>query len=330
MRPTPYQAYVRIMIGCDKFCTYCIVPSVRGPEQSRPPAAILAEARQLAGEGCLEITLLGQTVNSYKYREGERTWRLSDLLDALHAIDGIERIKFVTNYPKDMTDDLLAAVRDLSKCCKYLHVPVQSGSNAVLKRMKRGYTVEDYRAMLARTYEAIPGVAVTSDFIVGFCGETDEDFEQTVDLVRESRFKNSFIFKYSERPGTKGAELYADDVPDEVKRRRNNSLLALQNQIGEEDNQAFLGRKVTVLVEGPSKAAEKHGETGDRLQLTGRSNCDRIVVFEGNRRQIGRFLPIVIYDANAHTLFGEIVTQHVGPEVFGVSLPLVAAGGQNA
>ena len=260
MRPTPYQAYVRIMIGCDKFCTYCIVPSVRGPEQSRPPAAILAEARQLAGEGCHEITLLGQTVNSYKYREGDRTWRLSDLLAALHEIDGIERIKFVTNYPKDMTDDLLAAVRDLPKCSKYLHVPVQSGSNAVLERMKRGYTVEDYREMLARTREWIPGVAVTSDFIVGFCGETDDDFQQTMDLVRESRFKNSFIFKYSERPGTKGAELYADDVPDDVKRRRNNELLALQNEISEEDNHAFLGREVTVLVEGPSKAAEKHGE----------------------------------------------------------------------
>ena len=137
-------------------------------------------------------------------------------------------------------------------------MPVQSGSNAVLQRMKRGYTVEEYREMLARTREWIPGVAVTSDFIVGFCGETDDDFQQTVDLVRESRFKNSFIFKYSERPGTKGAELYADDVPDDVKRRRNNELLALQNEISEEDNQAFLGREVTVLVEGPSKSAEKH------------------------------------------------------------------------
>jgi tRNA-2-methylthio-N6-dimethylallyladenosine synthase len=328
MRPTPYQAFVRIMIGCDKFCTYCIVPSVRGPEQSRSPAAILAEARQLAGEGCLEITLLGQTVNSYKYREGERTWRLSDLIAALHEIEGIARIKFVTNYPRDMSDDLLAAVRELPKCSKYLHVPVQSGSNAVLKRMRRGYTVEDYRETLARTYDSIPGVAVTSDFIVGFCGETDEDFEQTVDLVRESRFKNSFIFKYSERPGTKGADLYADDVPEDVKRRRNNLLLALQNQICEEDNEAFLGRAVLVLVEGPSKTAEKRGDSGDRLQLMGRTNCDRIVVFEGNRRQIGLFLPVVVYDANAHTLFGEVVTEHVGPEVFGLAPPLAAAGSQ--
>src|SRR4029079_15228384 len=139
MRPTPYQAYVRIMIGCDKFCTYCIVPSVRGPEQSRPPGDLLAEARQLAGEGCREITLLGQTVNSYKYREGERPWRLSDLLSSLSEIDGIQRIKFVKNYPKDITNDLLVAVRELPKVRKYLHIPVQSGSNTVLQRMKRGY-----------------------------------------------------------------------------------------------------------------------------------------------------------------------------------------------
>jgi tRNA-2-methylthio-N6-dimethylallyladenosine synthase len=336
MRPTPYQAYVRIMIGCDKFCTYCIVPSVRGPEQSRSPADIVAESRQLAGEGCREITLLGQTVNSYRYREGDRTWRLSDLLAALHEIDGIERIKFVTNYPKDMTNDLLATVRDLPKVSKYLHVPVQSGSNAVLARMKRGYTVEEYREMLARTREWIPGVAISSDFIVGFCGETEEEFQLTMDLVRESRFKNSFIFKYSERPGTKGAELYADDVPDDEKRRRNNELLALQNEISETDNHAFLGRQVEVLVEGPSKTAERHAEhdhahsdpesaepriASPALQLTGRTHCDRIVVFDGNPRQIGHTLPVVIYDANAHTLFGEVVTKHSGMELFTLSAP---------
>jgi tRNA-2-methylthio-N6-dimethylallyladenosine synthase len=335
MRPSPYQAYVRIMIGCDKFCTYCIVPSVRGPEQSRQPADILAESRRLAEEGCREITLLGQTVNSYKYTEGERRWRLSDLLAELHEIEGLQRIKFVTNYPKDMTNDLLAAVRDLPKVSKYLHVPVQSGSNDVLRRMKRGYTIEEYRDMLARTREWIPGVAVSSDFIVGFCGETDAEFQLTMDLVRESRFKNSFIFKYSERPGTKGAELYADDVSDEVKRRRNNDLLALQNEISEQDNQSFIGREVTVLVEGPSKSAEKLSPQPlvpspqhspqipapiPQLQLTGRTHCDRIVVFDGNPRQIGHFLPITIYDANAHTLFGEVVTRHSGPELYTLAM----------
>ncbi len=318
MRPTPFQAYVRIQIGCDKFCTYCIVPSVRGPEQSRLPSQILAEAQQLADEGCKEITLLGQTVNSWRQQENGQTWRFSDLVTALHDVPGIERIKFVTNYPKDMTDDLLAAVRDLPKLCKYLHVPAQHGSDEQLRLMKRGYTVAEYREMLARAYEWIPGVAVSSDFIVGFSGETEQDFQQTMDLVSESRFKNSFIFKYSERPSTKAAERLPDDVPDEVKRRRNNELLQLQNRISEEDNQPFLGQRVEVLVEGPSK---KSGETSgsDKLQLTGRTMCDRIVVFDGNRRQIGQTLPVAIYEANAHTLFGAVVTEHVGPEVFTLS-----------
>lgn len=318
MRPTPYQAFVRIQIGCDKFCTYCIVPSVRGPEQGRHPDHIYAEAVKLAGEGCREITLLGQTVNSYKYRHGDgRVTRLSDLLARLHDIDGIVRLKFVTNYPKDMTDDLLAAVRDLPKVSSYLHVPAQSGSNDVLRRMKRGYTVEDYREMHQRIRKTVPGYAVTSDFIVGFCGETEEDFEKTVELVRECRFKNSFIFKYSERPGTKGAELYPDDVPEDVKRRRNNELLAIQNRICEEDNERFLGQTVEILVEGPSKDARKHADPDSAtLQLVGRTHCDRIVVFEGTRRQIGQLMNVTVYDANAHTLFGLVVTTHVGPEVY--------------
>lgn len=317
MRPTPYQAYVRIMIGCDKFCTYCIVPSVRGPEQSRPPSEILIEAKQLASEGCKEIILLGQTVNSYRHTEAERKWRLSDLIYALHEIDGLERIKFVTNYPKDMTDDLLDAVAELPKAAKYLHVPAQTGSNRMLERMKRGYTIEDYREMMDRIKARIPDAAVTSDFIVGFCGESEDDFQLTMELVREQRFKNSFIFKYSERPGTRGADMFADDVPEDVKKRRNNELLALQNEISEEDNHAFLGRQTEVLVEGLSKASVKHADASEQqVQLTGRTLCDRIVVFEGNRRQIGESLPVTIYDANAHTLFGTIVTQHVGPELF--------------
>ncbi|HEX5106538.1 MAG TPA: tRNA (N6-isopentenyl adenosine(37)-C2)-methylthiotransferase MiaB, partial [Pirellulaceae bacterium] len=250
MRPTPFQAYLRIQIGCDKFCTYCIVPMTRGPEQGRPPEQILAEARILANQGCKEITLIGQTVNSYRFTSGGRTTRLADLLQALSEIDGIQRLKFVTNYPKDMTDDLLQAVRDLPKCSPYLHVPAQSGSNDVLARMKRGYTVEDYCEMMSRIRQTIPHAAVTSDFIVGFCGETEDDFQQTYDLVAECRFKNSFIFKYSERPGTKGAELLKDDVPYEVKNRRNNDLLELQNRISEQDSQRFLGERVEVLVEG--------------------------------------------------------------------------------
>src|SRR5438067_2800419 len=239
MRPSRFQAYVRIMIGCDKFCTYCIVPQVRGPEQSRHPEQIAAEVRQLAAEGCKEVTLLGQTVNSYKYDLGDgRRARLSDLLARIHDTPGVERIKFITNFPRDMSDDLLDAVRELPKVCSCLHVPAQSGCNEVLRRMKRLYTVEYYKEMLARCRERVPGVSISSDFIVGFCGETEEAFQRSCDLVRESGFKNSFIFKYSTRPGTKGHELYADDVPEQVKKRRNNDLLAIQNAVSLADHRA--------------------------------------------------------------------------------------------
>ncbi|MCH5375794.1 MAG: tRNA (N6-isopentenyl adenosine(37)-C2)-methylthiotransferase MiaB [Planctomycetes bacterium] len=327
MRPTPFQAYLRIQIGCDKFCTYCVVPMTRGPEQGRPPKHILDEARLLADQGCKEITLLGQTVNSYRYRDGGRTTTLADLLYQLHGIEGIQRLKFVTNYPKDMTPDLLQAARDLPKCSHYLHVPLQSGSNRILQSMKRGYTVEEYREMMQRIRELLPGAAVSSDFIVGFCGETEEDFEATVQMVQECRFKNSFIFKYSERAGTKAAERMPDDVPEEVKRRRNRHLLALQDAISEDDNQTFLGQTVEVLVEGPSKAAEKAGEDGPVMQLTGRTMCDRIVVFPANRRLVGEVMPVVIHDCTAHTLIGEIVTGHAGPELFTLDTsPSLTAG----
>ena len=325
MRPTPFQAYLRIQIGCDKFCTYCVVPNTRGPEQGRPPQQIVEEAKLLAEQGCLEIILLGQTVNSYKYRDGGKTTRLSDLLQQLHEIDGLKRLKFVTNYPKDMTDDLLQAVRDLPKCSPYLHVPAQSGSNPMLKKMKRGYTIEEYREMFGRIQATLPDAAVTSDFIVGFSGETDEDFRLTYELVQECRFKNSFIFKYSERPGTKAVDLYPDDVPHDVKQWRNNELLELQNKISEELNHKLLGQRVEVLVEGPSEHAKKeHGEAvleqSGPVQLVGRTPCDRIVVFEGNTRLTGQIVPLMIYEIAPHTLFGAVATTHVS------SSPLTVLG----
>lgn len=302
-RQSVHQAMVRVMFGCDKFCTYCIVPSVRGPEQSRPFDEIESEVRQLADQGCIEVTLLGQTVNSYQATAGGRRVGLADLLYRLDSVEGLRRIKFVTNYPRGMGDDLLQAVRDLQKVAPYLHVPAQSGSNAILKRMKRGYTVEEYRQLLERIRATVPGAAVTSDFIVGFCGETEQDFEQTVDLVRFGRFKNSFIFKYSPRAGTKADELFDDDVPEDVKRRRNNELLAVQNAISQEENEPFVGRTVEILVEGPSKAAKKQAGQGSIVQLTGRTACDRIVVFEGDPSLAGRMLRVEIESANSFTLF---------------------------
>ena len=321
MRPSAFQAYVRIMIGCDKFCTYCIVPSVRGPEQSRHPEHIAAEVRQLAAEGCKEITLLGQTVNSYKYDTGDgRRVRLSDLLAKIHDTAGIERIKFITNFPKDMTDDLLQAVRDLPKVCRYLHVPVQSGCDEMLGRMKRLYTVAFYREMLQRCRETVPGVAISSDFIVGFSGETEESFERSCTLVREAGFKNSFIFKYSPRPGTKGHELYADDVPEEVKKRRNNDLLAIQTKVSLADHRQRVGARVEVLVEGPSKNAFRRATTGP-VQLTGRTRTDHIVVFDGNERLAGQTVLVDIHEASPFTLYGTVVTgEQVGVECCGPEL----------
>jgi tRNA-2-methylthio-N6-dimethylallyladenosine synthase len=317
VRPSPYQAFVRTQFGCDKFCTYCIVPSVRGPEQSRPPEHIVAEVRQLADQGVREVTLVGQTVNSYRHPHGDgRVTRLSDLLATLHDVPGIDRLKFVTNYPKDMTDDLLDAVRELPKVFKYLHVPAQSGCDEMLRRMKRLYTVSYYRDMLARCRERVPGVAVSSDFIVGFCGETEGSFAKTCDLVGASGFKNSFIFKYSTRPGTKADELYADDVPEEVKKRRNNDLLAIQNAVSLADHRARVGQSVEVLVEGPSKAFAKasggrqppEDAAGGVAQLTGRTLTDHIVVFDGPERLTGQMVRVAVEEATAFTLFGRVET----------------------
>ena len=218
-----------------------------------------------------------------------------------------------------MTYDLLYAIRDLKKCSPYLHVPLQSGSDAVLTRMKRGYTVADYRDMMARIHEVLgERAAVSSDFIVGFCGETDEEFQETVKLVEECRFKNSFIFKYSERPGTKASDHLPDDIPHDVKKRRNNELLAVQDRISDEDNQKFMGRTVDVLGEGRATRSENPENKIDSdtpgsgpVQLTGRTHCDRIVVFDGNERLAGTVVSVGIYDVAGQTLFGTIVTDHV-------------------
>ena len=309
LRPTAFQAFVRLQMGCDKFCTYCIVPTVRGPEQGRPPEDVIAEVEKLVAEGCVEITFLGQTVNSYKYvnRDG-RTTRLSDLLDAIHDLPGLRRIKFITNYPRDMTDDLLDAVRDLPKVSPYIHVPAQSGCDDVLKAMKRGYTVGQYWEMLHRLRERAPGCTVSSDFIVGFPGETRKSFDLTCDMVRDAKFKNSFIFKYSPREGTKSFVML-DDILEDEKKRRNNELLAIQQVNSLEDSRAQLGSLVEILVEGPSKSALRAERGGGPLQLSGRTHEDRIVVFEGAERLIGKFAAVKIVDCTPFTLFGEIVTQ---------------------
>jgi tRNA-2-methylthio-N6-dimethylallyladenosine synthase len=294
---------------------------VRGPEQARPPAAILAEARKLVDEGCREITLIGQTVNSYRWTDAGRTTRLSDLLVDLDAIDGLDRVRFVTNYPRDMTDDLIHAVRDLPKVCHYLHVPAQHGSDDVLKRMKRGYTIGEYLEMHSRLMEAIPHAAVTSDFIVGFCGETDEEFGLMLDLVQKLRFKNSFIFKYSPRPGTKAFQRQPDDVPEAVKKERHRLLLEAQTEASLSGNVEMVGSRQKVLVEGISRRDEKQlsregndGSAEESLQLSGRTMCDRIVVFDAPQRLVGRIVDVDILAAGPWAVSGTLALEGSQPE----------------
>jgi tRNA-2-methylthio-N6-dimethylallyladenosine synthase len=299
------SAYVRITRGCNKFCTYCVVPFTRGAEVHRPPEHIIDECKRLADAGVIEITLLGQTVNHYRFEHGAavtvggvvqpqkgRSYQgghkrdpfaganvttFADLLRRIHdEVPSIARLRFVTSYPRDFGDDVLEVIRDHPRLCRYLHVPAQSGSDRMLQLMNRGYSVAEYKEFLSRvrSYLHEPGkgrpVTISSDFIVGFPTETDEDFEATMRLVREERFKNSFIFKYSPRPGTVAIDKFVDDVPDSVKRTRNNALLALQNTIAHEVSQEAVGGVYDCMVEGLSRATlKKAGKTGAQLRAAG-------------------------------------------------------------
>lgn len=252
------QSYIRVQRGCDKFCTYCVVPFTRGPERSRPAAHIVAEARMLAERGCREITLLGQTVNSYVHQdESGAPVTFAKLLEQVHAVDDIDRIRFVTSFPADWDEDIFRVMRDHPRIMPYLHIPAQSGSDAVLRRMRRTYTAATYLKLMDMARKYVPHVAIAGDFIVGFCGETDDDFRQTCDLVRRVEYKNIFVFKYSPRPGTAADRNAEDDVPNDVKVRRNNELLAVQSEFGLKHRMATVGTSVDVLVEGYSKVARQ-------------------------------------------------------------------------
>jgi len=303
------QAFIRVMRGCNNFCSFCIVPYVRGPEISRPPKAILEQAQKLAAQGIRQITLLGQTINSYRYSEGGRTYTLADLLEMVSQIDELRWIRFITSHPAKMEDSILEAMARLPKVCPYLHIPAQSGSDRILKAMHRGYTAQEYLALIEKAKALIPNLALTGDFIVGFPGETEEDFQATVELVQKVRYKNCFIFKYSPRPGTRAQEHLEDTIPAEVKQQRNYQLLEIVNQIAEEDNRRFLGQTVEVLTEGPSKKPHLNQADGrPQPQLIGRTADDYIVVFNGPETLSGRFVKVKITKTAALTLFGESVT----------------------
>ncbi|OQA02533.1 MAG: (Dimethylallyl)adenosine tRNA methylthiotransferase MiaB [Planctomycetes bacterium ADurb.Bin401] len=281
------------------------MPYVRGPEISRPAEKIITQIKKLVDAGVKQVTLLGQTVNSYK------TEKLSfaDLLYEVSKIDGLEWIKFVTCYPRNFDERIFQAMCDLPKVCRYLHIPAQSGSDRILKAMKRGYTCEEYLGIINKAKEIVPDIAVAGDFIVGFSGETDEDFQKSVELVQKAQYKNSFIFKYSPRPGTRADEKLADDVPNEIKKQRNIELLAVQEEISAEINKTFVGKKVKVLVEGTSKKGHLDNANGKELpQLIGRTAGDFIVVFDGSANLAGQFVDVNITRASALTLFGKLDT----------------------
>ncbi|MBN2127985.1 MAG: tRNA (N6-isopentenyl adenosine(37)-C2)-methylthiotransferase MiaB [Sedimentisphaerales bacterium] len=304
----PGQAFVRVMRGCDNFCTYCIVPYVRGAEVCRPPQAITEQIRRLADEGTRHVTLLGQTVNSYRYESGERTWCLADLLEMAAGVEGIEWVKFVTSYPsKEFYDEILRVMASSEKVCAYLHMPAQSGSDRILRAMNRHYSAAEYLELLARAREIVPGVAVAGDFIVGFPGETEEDFQATAEMVRKAMYKNCFIFKYSPRPGTTADKRLQDTVGADVKQRRNVELLAVQEAVSDQWSRAFLGRTVRVLVEGLSKKSRLNPrDENDQPQLVGRTSTDAIVVFNGPPSRAGDFAEVQITRTAPLTLFGEL------------------------
>lgn len=304
----PAQAYVRVMRGCNNFCTYCIVPYVRGPEVSRPPAAIIEQVKRLAGNGVKLVTLLGQMVNAYKYNTNGKSYCLADLLSMVSEIEGIEWVRFVTSYPAEESyDQILKAMAELPKVCHYLHMPAQSGSDKILKAMNRNYTANKYLELIDKARENVPGIAISGDFMVGFPGETEEDFEKTISLVQSVRYKNCFVFKYSPRPGTAAEKRLQDTVPEGVKRERNIKLLAVQEEISDELARQFLGKEVKVLVEGLSKKANLNTcEKKGCAQLVGRTAEDWIVVFNGLVSLAGEFAKVKITRTSPLTLFGEI------------------------
>ncbi|MBL7152797.1 MAG: tRNA (N6-isopentenyl adenosine(37)-C2)-methylthiotransferase MiaB [Phycisphaerae bacterium] len=304
----PGQAFVRAMRGCNKFCTYCIVPYVRGPEVSRPPDAIIGQIKRLADEGIKQATLLGQAVNSYEYKAGDKTWSLADILAAAAEIKGIEWIRFVTNYPSEKYfDQILQVMADSPKVCPYLHIPAQSGSDRILQAMNRRYTADWYLGLLDKARSIVPEIAIAGDFIVGFPSETDEDFQATVELVKKARYRNCFVFKYSPRPGTTSEKRLQDTVPAEIKQKRNVELLAVQEKISEELSSDFLGKTVKVLIEGPSKKPHLNAaENQNNPQLVARTATDHIVVFNAPESLAGNFAKVKITKTTPLTLFAQL------------------------
>jgi len=300
------SGFVTIMQGCDNYCTYCVVPYVRGRERSRKPESIMEEISLLATSGVKEITLLGQNVNSYGQKEAQMSF--PELLARINKIDGIHRIRFATSHPKDLSINLIYAIRDLDKVCNHLHLPVQSGSNKILKKMNRGYTREEYIDRILTLKKECPNIALSTDIIVGFPSETDNDFNDTMNLLREIEFDSIFAFAYSDRSSAPAAK-FSDQIDEKEKRERLNNLLQLQEQYTEKKNKELIGETFKVLVEG--KSIKKRGgfeQTHKNMeQMTGRTESNKIVHFPSEHVNIGDIIKIKIKNAYPHSLWGHPV-----------------------
>jgi tRNA-2-methylthio-N6-dimethylallyladenosine synthase len=299
LRQEKHHGWVSITTGCNNFCSYCIVPYVRGREISRSLEEIVAEVKQLVADGVIEVTLLGQNVNSYGadlYGESQ----FANLLRRLNEIKGLQRIRFTTSHPKDLSMEIIKAVAECERVCEHIHLPVQAGSTRVLKAMNRKYTKEQYLELIAQLYENIPGVSITTDIMVGFPGETEKDFEDTLEVVREARFDSAFTFIYSPRRGTLAARM-PDQIPREVKIERFNQLVKLQNSITLEKNQALIGEIVEILVEGESKK--------DKSMLTGRTRTNKVVNFPYQPGLLHSIVKTRIKEAHTWSLTGELVSK---------------------
>lgn len=297
LRETPQKAWVSVMYGCNNFCSYCIVPYVRGRERSRTPEAVLAEVRALVADGCTEISLLGQNVNSYG-QDLEEDVDFSDLLRMVNAVEGVERIRFMTSHPKDFGDRLIDAMADCEKVCRQLHLPFQAGSDKVLKDMNRRYTKAEYLEKIQKVKARIPGISLSTDIIVGFPTETNEDFEETLDVIRQCEFDSIFSFIYSKREGTPAAKMEFALSDAEI-HRNFDRLLETQNEISRRKNEAFVGKTVRVLVDGVSKT--------DANTLSGRTEEGKIVNFQADLALTGRYALVEVTQAHTWSLNGRLV-----------------------
>lgn len=295
-------AFISIMRGCDNMCSFCVVPFTRGRERSRDPLSIVAEATDLYNRGYREVTLLGQNVDSYKWEhpEDKSLVNFARLLEMVARVHPDLRIRFSTSHPKDITDDVLYTMRDHENICKYIHLPVQAGNSRVLKLMNRTYDKEWYLKKVDRIYEIMPECAISSDIIAGFCTETEEEHKETLEVIEYAKYSMSYMFAYSERPGTLAARKYEDDVPEDVKKRRLNEIIRLQNQISFEHNQNDIGKTFKVLIEGDSKRSDS--------QFKGRNSQNKMVVFDKEPGlKPGNYCMVKVHDATSATLLGSIV-----------------------